>query len=234
MWDTRATRLCDTLTWFPTKTPMPLASSNDLILAGIKDIVTALHNPTAGSPFPPLADSHHKALTELTSLLTGILPAPATESQPDSPLRVATTAPAPMSHPPLRVLAAPPRTKSVSFAPLPAPVTGDTFVNSTGVPGQKRRRIRRQSLASSAVRPAKTVHPKKLLAPIALPRIVAKHPHGTRSKHLQHVAACARALIFDDARARQSPFARNPAHMHFAYLGHAINPDTGKIENIAN
>ena len=134
-----------------------------------------------------------------------------------------------MSHPPLRVLAAPPRTKSVSFAPLPAPVTGDTFVNSTGAPGKKRRRIRRQSLASSAVRPAKTVHPKKLLAPIALPRIVAKHPHGTRSKHLQHVAACARALIFDDARARQSPFAQDPAHMHFAYLGHAINPDTGKI-----
>lgn len=206
MWDTRATRLCDTLTWFPTKVPMPLASSHDLILGGIQDILHALQHPTAGSPFPPVTDSQHHALTELSRILTN-------SAEPDPPLRRVSIPTTPK--------------KAVSFAPLPSPPTGDTFVNSTGAPGKKRRRLRRQSLASSAARTAKTVHPKKLLVSPA--RLVAQHSHGTRSKHLQHIAACAHALILDDARARQSPFAQDPNHMHFAYLGHAINPDTGKI-----
>ena len=38
LWETQATRICDTLTSFPTNTTMPLASSNDLSLAGIQDI----------------------------------------------------------------------------------------------------------------------------------------------------------------------------------------------------
>ena len=64
MWDTRAVRICDTLVWFPTKVRMPLASSTDLILAGIQDIVHALKNPSANSPLPPLTDSHHDALLQ--------------------------------------------------------------------------------------------------------------------------------------------------------------------------
>ena len=72
MWDTHATRICDTLAWFPTKVQMPLASSNDLILAGIKDILHALHNPSPGSPLAPLTDSHYDALTTLTTILTSV------------------------------------------------------------------------------------------------------------------------------------------------------------------
>jgi hypothetical protein len=33
---------------------MPLASSNDLILVGLHDIVQALHHPSPGSPLAPL------------------------------------------------------------------------------------------------------------------------------------------------------------------------------------
>jgi hypothetical protein len=125
MWDTRSTRICDTLTWFPTKTTMPLASSNNLILAGIKkDIVHALHNLSPGSPLAPLTDSHHNALTELKSILTSIIkpdneppPAPSPLVHcPDPPLRVADppsdipSLPAglPTSPLPLRVLPCPP------------------------------------------------------------------------------------------------------------------------------
>ena len=72
MWDTRAVRICDTLVWFPTNVRMPLASSNDLIIAGIQDIVHALQNPSANSPLPPLTDSHHNALVQLTELLAHV------------------------------------------------------------------------------------------------------------------------------------------------------------------
>jgi len=47
--------ICTTLTWLPTKVPMPTASSIDLVLlAGIQDITTALQNPSANSPLAPL------------------------------------------------------------------------------------------------------------------------------------------------------------------------------------
>jgi hypothetical protein len=246
LWDTRATRICDTLTWFPTKIQMPLASSNDLILAGIQDIVHALQNPSPGSPLSPLTDGHHHALRELTNIITSLVPVAANNTSsdppvtsPDPPLRVpnapVTNDPNPTGTradlAPLRVSPHPSsHPKAVTFAPLPTPVTESTFANSTGAKGKHRRRLRRQSNPSSTTRPAKTMHPKKLTDAVPK-RIVAQHTHGTRSNktHLHHVAACARALLLDDARAPQSPFAPDPHRQHFAYLGHAINPDTGKI-----
>ena len=121
LWDTRSTRICDTLQWFPTKTPMPLASSTDLILAGIQDIVHALNNPSPGSPLAPLTDSHHDALVQLTTVLTSVARPPTTTSDvplPDSPLRVAPLPDsllrvASLHDPPLRVVHKP--------VPPPAP-----------------------------------------------------------------------------------------------------------------
>jgi hypothetical protein len=51
---------------------MPLASSKDLILDGIEDILNALHHPSAASPLAPLTDSHTTALHQLTTILTGL------------------------------------------------------------------------------------------------------------------------------------------------------------------
>jgi hypothetical protein len=73
LWDTRHERICDTILWFPTKVTMPLASSTDLVMAGIQDIIQALQNPTANSPLAPRTDSQVQALQDLTSLLTGII-----------------------------------------------------------------------------------------------------------------------------------------------------------------
>jgi hypothetical protein len=145
-----------------------------------------------------------------------------------APLRVDATAS--IDAAPLRVPT--PQRKAVTFAPLPTPTGGGaTFANSTGAAGKQRRRLRRQSKPASATTPAKTVHPNKLFPPVPK-RVVATHPHATRSKHLQHVAACARALLLlDDARAPPSPFSHvhSPPAPHFAFHGHAINLDTGKI-----
>jgi hypothetical protein len=57
LWDTRHERICETIPWFPTKVTMPLASSADLVMAGIQDIIQALQNPTANSPLAPRTDS---------------------------------------------------------------------------------------------------------------------------------------------------------------------------------
>jgi hypothetical protein len=53
---------------------MPLASSNDLILAGLHDITQALQHPSPGSPLAPLTDSHVAALQQLNLLLTNVCP----------------------------------------------------------------------------------------------------------------------------------------------------------------
>lgn len=74
---TQALRDCDTLVWFPMKIPMPFASSSDLILAGLQDIIDALKNPRPGVALAPFTDSHSRALRELTSLLA-TLPTPPT------------------------------------------------------------------------------------------------------------------------------------------------------------
>ena len=232
LWDTRATRLCDTLTWFPTKVTMPLASSNDLILAGIQDIVHALKHPSAGSPLAPLSDSHHQTLQQLNAILTSVAgPETNVFTTDDATLRVPTESANPTLAPDtipdasLRV-DTPKRKHAVTFAPLPTPPSATTFDNSTGAIGKQRRRIRRQSVSSSSSRPAKTIHPKKLLATKA--RTAPAHTHGSRSKPLAHIAAMTTALLLDAARAPQSPFSA-PSGLHYAMLGHAINPDTGKI-----
>ena len=227
---------------------MPLASSNDLILAGIADIVRALRNPTLGSPLHPLSDSQHEALTQLTSIITSVASPITTVDRPspllDTSLRVASaggttplpspsTTPLPPAEAPLRV-EMPSIPKAVQFAPLPSDTGGATFANSTGTKGKQRRRIRRQSIPSTPARPSKTVHPK-ILHVTAPPTVTPSHSHGTRSKtHLNHIAAFTRALLVDDARAPQSPFTYTHERihdqlMHYALHGHAINPDTGKI-----
>jgi hypothetical protein len=71
MLDTRAERISDTVSWFPTKVTMPLASSNDLILAALTDITNALQHPSPAASLAPLAESHVTALQNLTELLTG-------------------------------------------------------------------------------------------------------------------------------------------------------------------
>jgi hypothetical protein len=112
MFDTRAECISDTVSWFPTKVTMPLASSNDLILAGLNDITAALNHPSPGSPLAPLTDSHVAALRQLSAILTNLCtvhtpapapvpdpaPAPVPDPTPDS------IVPALITAPPLRVL----------------------------------------------------------------------------------------------------------------------------------
>ncbi|KAI2497587.1 hypothetical protein MHU86_16893 [Fragilaria crotonensis] len=202
--------VCDTLSWFPTKVTMPLASSNDLILAGIHDILHALHHPSPASPLAPLTDSHHRALIELTSILTS-LASPQTNPighATVAPLRVASRQPLLFSRrhrqvdPPLRV-GAPSSTTSpfgtfflvaprrVQFAPLPSDTIVDTFRTSTGFVGKRRRRSLRYNPRTPPGPTSKTIHPLKLTkkklttpptaTPARRPVVPVHHQHGTRA-----------------------------------------------------
>jgi hypothetical protein len=113
---------------------MPLASSNDLILASLADLRHAIANPSAGSPLAPLTDSHVATLHLIQTLLTGLAtpvpaspvpalrvppllaPSPSLPTSPASALRV------PLSHTPTESAASlPPVGPSlVSALPLKA------------------------------------------------------------------------------------------------------------------
>jgi hypothetical protein len=70
VWEIKPERICNTLERFPTKVMMPLASSMDLVMAGVKDIIHALHNPSANSPLAPPTNSKVAIiLHQLTGLL---------------------------------------------------------------------------------------------------------------------------------------------------------------------
>jgi hypothetical protein len=72
IWETRDVRVCDTVTWFPTKVVMPKSSSTDMILASLRDIAHALQNLEPHSPLIPQSNSHKSALEQLITLITTI------------------------------------------------------------------------------------------------------------------------------------------------------------------
>ena len=68
VWETQHERIADTLAWFPTRVKMPTLSSVDLVLAAAKDLITALQNPSPGSPLAPTTDSQTAALKQLADI----------------------------------------------------------------------------------------------------------------------------------------------------------------------
>jgi hypothetical protein len=66
---TRATRICDTLEWFPRHVAMPTPSATDLVLTEAADLAKALQNPCPNSPLHSLADNELHKLHELQAIL---------------------------------------------------------------------------------------------------------------------------------------------------------------------
>ncbi len=84
IWETRATRIIDTLTWFPSKVKLPDSSSTDVILSCLQDILHALQHPAPKSPLAPRTDTQTQALHDLVTLLGTLPPAPAPPTQHQS------------------------------------------------------------------------------------------------------------------------------------------------------
>jgi hypothetical protein len=106
---------------------MPVSSSTDTIMASVRDIVTALQNPSPRTPLAPRTDTQTQALLDtIVKLLTNLTPQPS-DSVPDTPLRVDTPSTNTPNAPPLRV--EPPGT------PEPAPQEhADTTPSHTPTP----------------------------------------------------------------------------------------------------
>ncbi|KAI2500612.1 hypothetical protein MHU86_13833 [Fragilaria crotonensis] len=170
MFDSRATRISDTLVWFPTQIPMPIASSTDLVLAGIADIHHALSNPSPGSALAPTTASQVASLS-LTNLLSnicaptatppakstaGTFPAAHPTSLPRARrrryrARTRTLTPPPL--PPTAVLAAPLRVELP-----PSPLSSAPITYATATRRSRRRRKPPAHLAATAVT-AHSAHP---------------------------------------------------------------------------
>jgi hypothetical protein len=114
---------------------MLLASSIDLIIAGARNIVNALKNPSSGSPLAPLTDSEATVLLNLSELLTNRKPMPASLLPPAAILRVEPPVRVPPGFPPAATVPPPttlPQTPSILRVgnPSQAPIE-NTTVNST-------------------------------------------------------------------------------------------------------
>jgi hypothetical protein len=80
-------RIAGTLAWFPEHVTMSLASSTDLIVVGIHDILHALQNPSPGFPLAPRTDSEVATLHNLSDVLLN------RDATPAAPSRTPTLAP---------------------------------------------------------------------------------------------------------------------------------------------
>ncbi len=102
--ETKRERMADTLTWFPTCTPMPTALSNDIIASATRDILHALKHPTNGSLLAPMNDTEMETLQQITEILYNKTNATTTDTKPttDTPedLRVPSEPEATINHTP--------------------------------------------------------------------------------------------------------------------------------------
>jgi hypothetical protein len=209
---------------------MPLASSTDLVIAGINDIIQALMHLSTNSPLAPQTDSKVQALRDLTTLLSNISAppkfAPSLRVEPTDTIVLPLKAPP--CAPPLRVEPPP------GFAPLPVPPPTPTpeppfvatYDNSTGVRGRKHCKQTRKPKETATPKPPPT------------------HSHGTQGnqKKQQHSAANADTTwVHSDTyrnagfnKKKQTPDTDTAAAAsfhsdayHCALHSTTINPDTG-------
>jgi len=118
MWvnDMWAQCICDTLTWLPTKIPMPSTTSMDHILAGIAEIALALKKPSPNLPLALLTDSQSTALHTLMIVLHNtVLPS----AIPAMPHKLLTAQATPLRVPPTSETTLPtPATPVPHYIPL--------------------------------------------------------------------------------------------------------------------
>jgi hypothetical protein len=116
IWLTQLERISDTLAWFPTKIPMPIADSTTMIQSCLREILQCLCNPSPGSALAPLAASESAKLCLLAELFAP--PAP-TQPAPNDPLILA-----PVLRVPVPPLATPDEDRATSEGACTSHCTG--------------------------------------------------------------------------------------------------------------
>ena len=251
MQDTQAIRITDTVEWLPDRLPIPTPSTDDLVIAGIHDIKYALLHPSAHSTLQPLQPSTVAALHALNNILHNVVIPPAATIAPQA--TSPTDASPGHSAAPLRVptIIAPASLSTDTPAPLrvdPIPQSYDVLTNRRQRRRTARQTKRKAQLLRDSVTPVPilpVVTPVTILPPlppvpilpivstVPIPPTVIPVLNATRPRRSAHLtrynkrthqpefAACASTTLLPVL----------PESFEHAYLGHAINPDTGLIAN---
>jgi Reverse transcriptase (RNA-dependent DNA polymerase) len=229
MWDTRAVRICDTITWMPTRVPMPTPSSHDVISEHLREIVNLLQKPLSHVHLQPLSETHLHAIETLASIF------PAEPTKPvETPEK---DAPPPPTHAPVRP--DPP-------IPMPVPVPSPTPTPRVGTTDQLPPPPPRVALPAPA-EPSPAASPRVALpapaepSPAASPRVAAVvTPPPPPIRSTPNKTAQLPTATYESATARRSRRERRrPTKLldalqeHAALLGSAVNPDTGIIAEYA-
>jgi hypothetical protein len=246
-WTTKAERVCDTLSWFPTKVQIPTASSADTIQACLQQIVVCLQNPAAGSPLAPLTNTHVEALSTIQRLIVDPPSAPTEPKKPEIIVetvvetadKASAVKPNPTADPPtamptiapsLRVTAqnGPTNDENMPTTNLPTTTTiSAPSLRVTAQNGPADATAHDSTTARRSNRNRRT--PKKFVDVVAAATAVAvsaaepsqKPSRRRTAKHKHHSAKHrANCAIIEEAIMREIT-------EHMALLGNAINPDTG-------
>jgi Reverse transcriptase (RNA-dependent DNA polymerase) len=208
VWETKRERVCDTLSWHPSKVPVPAVQPIDELRAALKDIMRAIVKPPTAQPQLQFTPTELAALHNLHATLHGDT-ATDTEPDPAAPLRVANqaetttaTAPAPATEP---------------AAPLRVAVQGETVPTAD-----------EQTTAQTTPPAPPTTLPTADTGPdVTYAEATGAAAHQSRRTRKPSAKAQALAAVLNQVY-DEKHFAFHDIS-HYCFHGHAINPDTGKI-----
>ena len=218
MRETQAERITDTLTWFPKHVPLPTATSTELIVAGLQDVVEELQNPTVPNSIINIDNTKRKTLQKITTMLTNIL---LEGNDTTAPPRVTDTT---ETEAPPRVTEHEIETPNECIAPRVEVETVTVHDNATDTQNTKAVRkvtfspiqpvLRTYEYITSLV-PAKMKN-KRINVKFAP---IEKYPRLPRYQKFSHKKVTR-------ASSNHAYIGRNAPQ--FAYFGNAINPDTNQ------
>ena len=70
---TQAERITDTLSWFPENLPLPTPTSEEIIVANLKDVVTELRSPTAPTYINDMSNKKKQELVQIATMLSKLI-----------------------------------------------------------------------------------------------------------------------------------------------------------------
>jgi hypothetical protein len=214
IWETRMERICDTLTWFPTKVKLPTVTNSDLILAGIQDIVNALTKPLPDNSLPPLDPTHVQALVDVSALLTRLL-------SPDArSLRVAEGAKKPRPSDTNQPSQPTPLQEIIDPTPTP------TYATITAPPRRRSNRRQRATPSSPPPAPPSPMSPAAAQAPSTTHPIHAAAAYTVHQSH--HQALHGTAINPDTGRVAEYPELSRCSDGH-----HWLKSNTDEIGRLA-
>jgi hypothetical protein len=231
--ETSAERIVDTLTWMPTQVRMPIASTNDILLAAADEIIAALQTPSLPTLLPSDAIARRDTLQRLSTMFANHEPTAAPTKHHTDLDRDPTTHTVPPDLP--NPTTHPPQLPRVQLPPEPAPpLTDSTTTYNTHTKIHRTRRRRKTNNTTHVL-----ANPDPLPPTCPTTILPSTNPHQTRSRTqpTHHHAHCIiSSTMFDSATAPlivafPAPPSPDAAIPHYEWLLHhanaVIDPATG-------